>query len=79
MDAVAASEVFCVHKQAAHDQWMDECCYQTEVGTDVTAIRQSTASMGTCRVYDATFKEVTMVFEKESKSRLMMWKLQRDH
>ena len=63
VDAVVASEMFCVHKQASHGQWIDECCFQSEFGAYVSAITKSTATMGTYRVYDSTFKQVTMAFE----------------
>ena len=55
--------MFCVHKQAAHGQWIDECCFKTEFGAYVSAMTKSTATMDTYRVYDSTFKQVTMAFE----------------
>ena len=55
--------MFCVHKQAAHGQWVDECCFNTEFSAYVSALTKSTSTMGTYRVYDSTFKEVTMAFE----------------
>ena len=57
------SEMFCVHKQVAHGHWVDECCFKTEFSAYVSAITQSTSTMGRYRVYDSTFKEVTMAFE----------------
>ena len=63
MDAVKVSEMFCVHKQVAHGQWVDQCCFKTEFDAYVSAMTKSTETMGTYRVYDSTFKEVTMAFE----------------
>lgn len=47
----------------ADGQWIDECCFKTEFGAYVSAMTKSTATMGTYRVYDSTFKQVTMAFE----------------
>ena len=55
--------MFCVHKQAAHGQWIDECCFKTEFGAYVSAMTKSTETMGTYRVFDTTFQKVTMAFE----------------
>ncbi|WP_186512972.1 hypothetical protein [Synechococcus sp. A15-44] len=55
--------MFCVHKQVAHGQWVDQCCFKTEFDAYVSAMTKSTETMGTCRVYDSTFQEVTMAFE----------------
>ena len=55
--------MFCVHKQAAHGQWVDECCFNTEFSAYVSALTKSTSTMGIYRVYDSTFKEVTMAFD----------------
>ena len=63
VDALEVSEMFCVHKQVAHGQWVDQCCFKTEFDAYVSAMTKSTETMGTYRVYDSTFKEVTMAFE----------------
>ena len=55
--------MFCIHKQVAHGQWVDQCCFKTEFDAYVSAMTKSTETMGTYRVYDSTFKEVTMAFE----------------
>ena len=55
--------MFCVHKQVDHGQWVDECCFKTEFSAYVSAIAKSTSTMGRYRVYDSTYKEVTMAFE----------------
>ena len=55
--------MFYVHKQVAHDQWIDQCCFKTEFDAYVSAMTKSTETMGTYRVYDSTFQEVTMAFE----------------
>ena len=63
MDAVAACEMYCVHKQVGRGQWVDECCFNTEFSAYLSAITKSTSTMGTYRVYDSNFKQVTMAFE----------------
>ena len=63
VDALEVSEMFCVHKQVAHGRWVDQCCFKTEFDAYVSAMTKSTETMGTYRVYDSTFKEVTMAFE----------------
>ena len=55
--------MFCVHKQFAHGQWVDQSCFKTEFDAYVSAMTKSTETMGTYRVYDSTFKKVTMAFE----------------
>ena len=57
------SEIFCVHKQAAHDHWVDQCFFKTEFDAYVLATTKSKETMGTYRVYDSKFQEVTMAFE----------------
>lgn len=52
-----------VHKQAARSQWVAECCVKSEFDAYISAMMNSTATMGKFRVYDSTFKEVTMTFE----------------
>ena len=63
VDALEVSEMFCVHKQVAHGQWDDQCCFKTEFDAYVSAMTKSTETMGTYRAYDSTFQEVTMAFE----------------
>ena len=63
VDALEVSEMFCVHKQVAHGQWVDQCCFKAEFDAYVSAMTKSTETMGTYRVYDSTFQEVTMAFE----------------
>ena len=63
LDVLEVSEMFCVHKQVAHGQWVDQCCFKTEFDAYVSAMTKSTETMGTYRVYDSTFQEVTMAFE----------------
>ena len=55
--------MFCVHKQVAHDQWVDQCCFKTEFNAYVSATTKSIETMGTYRVYDSTFQVVTMAFD----------------
>ena len=55
--------MYCVHKQVGLGQWVDECCFNTEFSAYLSAITKSTSTMGTYRVYDSTFQEVTMAFE----------------
>ena len=55
--------MFCVHKQVAHGQWVDQCCFKSEFGAYVSAMTKSTETMGMYRVYDSTFQKVTMAFE----------------
>ena len=55
--------MFCVNKQVAHGQWVDQFCFKTEFDAYVSAMTKSTETMGTYRVYDSTFQEVTMAFE----------------
>ena len=55
--------MFCVHKQVAHGQWVDQCCFKTEFDAYVSAMTKSTETMGTCRVYDSTFQKATMAVE----------------
>ena len=63
VDVLEVSEMFCVHKQVAHGQWVDQCCFKTEFDAYVSAMTKSTETMGTYRVYDSTFQEVTMALE----------------
>ena len=63
MDAVEVSEMYCVHKQVGRDQWVNECCFTTEFSAYLSVITKSTSTMGTYRVYDSSFKQVTMAFE----------------
>ena len=65
VDALEVSEMFWVHKQVAHGEWLDQCCFKTEFDAYVSAMTKSTEPMGTYKVYvyDSTFKEVTMAFE----------------
>ena len=44
-------------------RWVDQCCFKTEFDAYVSAMTKSTETMGTYRVYDSTFQEVTMAFE----------------
>ena len=55
--------MFCIHKQVAHVQWVDQSCFKTEFDAYVSAMMKSTETMGTYSVYDSTFQEVTMAFE----------------
>ena len=55
--------MFCIHKQVAHGQWVNQSCFKTEFDAYVSAMTKSTETMGTYRVYDSTFQEVTMAFE----------------
>ncbi|WP_186540506.1 hypothetical protein [Synechococcus sp. M16.1] len=63
MDEVEVSGMFCVHKQVAHGECLDQCCFKTEFDAYVSAMTKSTRTTGTYRVYDSTFQEVTMAFE----------------
>ena len=63
MDLLEVCEMFCVHKQVAHGQWVDQCCFNSEFDAYVSAMTKSTETMGTYRVYDSTFQKVTMAFE----------------
>ena len=63
MDLLEVCEIFYIHKQVAHGQWVDQCCFKTEFDAYVSAITKSTETMGTYRVYDSTFQAVTMAFE----------------
>ena len=63
VDVLEVSGMFCVHKQVAHGQWVDQCCFKTEFDAYVSAMTKSTETIGTHRVYDSTFQEATMAFE----------------
>ena len=55
--------MFSVHKQVAHGRWVEQYCFKTEFDAYVTAMTKSTETMGTYRVYDSTYQEVTMAIE----------------
>ena len=79
VDVLEGSEMSCVHKQVAHGQWVDHCCLKTEFDAYVSAMTKSTETMGTYRVYDSTFQEVTMAFEMGMEIDVGGKELQRDH
>jgi len=56
--------MFCIQRQEAPDQWVQELCFKTEFKAYMCARTKSLATMNTYRVIDPVLNEVTTVVRK---------------